>query len=76
MSKSRLTPEQWAEARRLRAAGATFAAIGKEFGVSASTIVNRARSEVWPSPAGATRGKPSTPSPHPCRRTRRWHGAA
>ena len=62
MTKSRLTPDQWAKARRLRAAGATFAVIGKEFGISASTIINRARSEVWPSPAGATRGKPTLKS--------------
>jgi hypothetical protein len=48
MSKSPLTPEQWAEARRLRAEGATFAAIGRQLGVSPSTVVNRARNEGWP----------------------------
>ena len=65
MSKPRLTPEQWAQARRLRAAGATFAVIGKELGISASTIVNRARSEGWPSPAGTTRRCKPRPKPAP-----------
>src|SRR5688572_22308554 len=53
MFKSLLTPEQWAEARRLRSEGATFAALGKQFGIAVSTISHRARREGWPSPAGA-----------------------
>ena len=65
MSRSLLSPEQWAEARRLRAEGATFAAIGKELGISASTIVNRARSEGWPPPIGTTRRAKSRPKPAP-----------
>ncbi len=43
MLKSLLTPEQWAEARRLRAEGATFAAIGKHFGISGQHHRHRAR---------------------------------
>jgi hypothetical protein len=67
MSKSRLTPEQWAEARRLRAEGATFAAIGAQLGISPSTIVNRARSEGWPPPASSVGGarRSSRPMPLP-----------
>ena len=59
MFKPALTPEQWAEARRLRAEGATFAAIAGVLGVHASTLASRARSEGWPLPAGMTpRAKP------------------
>jgi hypothetical protein len=47
---SKLSPEQWAEARRLRAGGATFDAIGQHFGLSSSTFSVRARKEGWPSP--------------------------
>jgi hypothetical protein len=54
MLKSLLTPEQWAEARRLRAEGATFAALGKHFGISGKTINHRAREEAWPSPPGSS----------------------
>jgi hypothetical protein len=50
MFASRLTPEQWAEARRLRAEGTTLAAIGKQFGVNATSIAYRARREGWPAP--------------------------
>ena len=47
----KLSPEQWAEARRLRAEGATLAAIAGRFGVGATTIGERARKEGWASPA-------------------------
>jgi len=47
--QSRLSPEQWAEARRLRAEGASCAAIAGRFGVNPSTIALRARRERWPS---------------------------
>jgi hypothetical protein len=57
--KSLLTPEQWAEARRLRAEGASFEALGKQFGVAHSTIGYRAKKERWSSP----RGSPSTRAP-------------
>ena len=40
---SKLSPEQWAEARCLRAGGATFPQIAARFGLSASTIRARAR---------------------------------
>jgi hypothetical protein len=51
---SPLTSEQWAEARRLRSEGATFVALGKQFGVTASAINCRARREGWSSPAGSS----------------------
>jgi hypothetical protein len=57
--KSLLTPEQWVEARRLRAEGASFDALGKQFGVAHSTIAHRARKEGWSSPSGS----PSTRAP-------------
>ena len=53
MFKSLLTPEQWAEARRLRIEGATFVALGKQFGVTASAINRHARQEGWSSPGGS-----------------------
>ena len=49
---SKLTPEQWAEARRLRGNGEKYPAIAKRFGVAAATIGIRARKEGWSSPAG------------------------
>jgi hypothetical protein len=52
MFTSKLSPEQWAEARRMRAGGASFAAIGRHLGVSDSAISARARTEGWPSPSG------------------------
>lgn len=61
MFKSPLTPEQWAEARRLRAAGATFAAIGKQLAVTAASVARRAQREGWPSPRPTRRS--STPLP-------------
>jgi len=44
---SPLTSEQWAEARRLRSEGATFVALGTQFGVTASAINRHARQEGW-----------------------------
>lgn len=55
MMRPPLTPEQWTQARRLREAGATFAAIAKEIGAAESTIAGRARLEGWPRPQGARR---------------------
>jgi hypothetical protein len=57
---SKLSPEQWAEARCLRAGGATFPQIAARFGLSASTIRARARREGWSAaaPAAATPGRP------------------
>jgi hypothetical protein len=57
---SKLSPEQWAEARRMRGAGATLAQIGSQFGVRGSSIGRRARLEGWPSPG---RGAPRKPAP-------------
>ena len=57
--KSLLTPEQWAEARRLRAEGASLDALAEQFGVAHSTMGRRARKEGWSSPSGS----PSTRAP-------------
>jgi hypothetical protein len=62
MFKSLLTPEQWAEARRLRGEGATFVAIGKQFAVDKNTISSRARRDGWPSPT-KTSSKPKASVP-------------
>jgi hypothetical protein len=53
MFNSLLTPEQWAEVRRLRAEGATYAALGKQFGINADSICKRARREGWLSAPGS-----------------------
>jgi hypothetical protein len=50
---SKLSPEQWAEARCLRAGGATFPQIAARFGLSASTIRARAHREGWSTAAPA-----------------------
>jgi hypothetical protein len=62
---SLLTPEQWAEVRRLRAEGATLVALGKQFGISADSISHRARREGWPSPLGSptSRGNSQAATP-------------
>jgi hypothetical protein len=52
MFTSKLSPEQWAEARRMCADGTSRAEIGRHFGVTAGTIATHARKEGWPSPAG------------------------
>jgi hypothetical protein len=44
---SKLSPEQWAEARRLRAGGATYTAIAAALGVNADLIAKCARREGW-----------------------------
>jgi hypothetical protein len=58
MPRPPLTPEQWAQARRLRDGGATFAAIAREIGAHESTIAGRARLEGWPRPAGSLPAAP------------------
>jgi hypothetical protein len=66
MFSSKLSPEQWAEARRMRTGGATCVDIGRHFGLAASTIGARAQKEGWPSPAGrpaASRAKAAPSSP-------------
>jgi hypothetical protein len=56
---SKLSPEQWAEVRRLRAGGATFPKLAARFGLSARTIGARARREGWSTaaPAAAAPGR-------------------
>jgi len=49
---SKLTPEQWAEARRLRASGELYRGIARRFGLTAAAISKRARKEGWPPPVG------------------------
>jgi hypothetical protein len=62
MFTSRLLPEQWAHARRLRAEGAAWVAIARDLGVSANTIAKRGRKEGWPTPAGVARPIPGPPA--------------
>jgi hypothetical protein len=57
---SKLSPEQWAEARRLRDGGMTYAAIAECVGIGASTVATRARDEGWPAPAGTGPAPPRT----------------
>ena len=75
MFTSPLSPEQWAEARRLRAEGATYDAIGKHLGISRTTIATRAYRESWPSPTGALPKPTESPKP-PSRPTRRTSAVA
>jgi hypothetical protein len=56
---SKLSPEQWAEARRMRADGTSFAEIGRHFGMLATSIGKRAKREGWPPPAGDARKRPA-----------------
>jgi hypothetical protein len=69
---SKLSPEQWAEARRLYAAGQTCRTIAERFGLRGDTVRRRARAEAWleplaaasaPSSAGRTRTQAGRPSP-------------
>jgi hypothetical protein len=50
---SKLSPEQWAEARSLRAGGATYPQIAARFGLSPRTVSDRARREGWSTAAPA-----------------------
>jgi hypothetical protein len=52
---SKLSVEQWADARRLRAEGADFTSIGKAFGLSRDAIAKRARRDGWEAPAAPPR---------------------
>ncbi|MBX9589426.1 MAG: hypothetical protein K2X43_08975, partial [Hyphomonadaceae bacterium] len=47
---SKLSPEEWAEARRLRAQGVSFADLAQRFGIHADSMGKRARREGWPTP--------------------------
>jgi hypothetical protein len=56
---SKLSPDQWAEARRLRAEGSTYSDIASRLGVTVATIKNRAGKEGWPTPR--VEGNPAAP---------------
>src|SRR5262245_56061575 len=62
---SKLSPEQWAECRRLRAEGLTYPELSERFGVSVDGIGQRARKEGWSGRGGtpATAPAPRKPSP-------------
>jgi hypothetical protein len=49
---SKLSAGQWADARRLRAEGASFRAIAQAFDVSRDCVARRARRECWHTPGG------------------------
>ena len=54
----KLSDGQWAEARRLRANGASFAEIAEQFGLSKNWVATRARREQWGAPLAAEPKKP------------------
>ena len=66
---SKYSPEQWAEARRMRAEGLSFKAIAKSLGFkSSATVSTRARKEGWwgsenTGVADLAKGKPRAASP-------------
>lgn len=63
---SKLSPEQWAEARRLRADGTVWVEIGAQLGLHETSVRKRARREGWSTPAearGAPAGTPRIASP-------------
>ncbi len=63
---SKYTPEQWAEARRLRAEGLSFARIAEQAGfANTRSISERARKEDWPSGAAAAPSAPRSPRVRP-----------
>jgi hypothetical protein len=66
-SRSKLSPEQWAEARRLRSEGKPYAVIAGHFGVGETTICSHARKEGWSAPAGGepTPGRARAPRASP-----------
>ena len=54
---SKLSKEQWAEARQLRAEGASFIVIAESFGVTRNAVAKHAKLHGWGTPLAAT-GKP------------------
>jgi hypothetical protein len=58
------SPEQWAEAKRLRAGGTSYERIAQQVRIAVSAISRRSRKEGWPSSA------PTRPAPTGPRRTR------
>ena len=72
---SKLSAEQWADARRLRAEGANFTAIGEAFNVSRDAISKRAKREGWDMPAASgspvARAQSAAPLPNDILQARR-----
>ena len=72
---SKLSAEQWADARRLRAEGANFTTIGEAFNVSRDAISKRAKREGWDAPAstepGGAPARPAAPLPNDILQVRR-----
>lgn len=58
---SKLSPEQWAEARRMRADGAAYRRISERLGISVCAVARRARRESWPPPTTAVVRAPPRP---------------
>jgi hypothetical protein len=50
---SKLNAEQWAEAARMRAAGASYEEIGQRFGILGSSVGKHAREHGWPGTASS-----------------------
>jgi hypothetical protein len=60
---SKLSSEQWAEARRLRMQGTPFKAIAQRFGISQKALRTRSSRHGWPSPeASGHAGSALTPA--------------
>ena len=72
---SKLSAEQWADARRLRAEGANFTAIGKAFNVTRDAISKCAKREGWDAPAASgspvAKARPAAPLPNDILQARR-----
>ena len=72
---SKLSVGQWADARRLRAEGANFTAIGKAFNVTRDAISKHAKREGWDAPAASgapiARARPPAPLPNDILQARR-----
>jgi hypothetical protein len=64
---SKPTPEQWADAKRLRSGGTSYERIAAQIGIAASAICRRARKEGWPTSA------PTRPAPQAPRRAKAAH---
>ena len=71
---SKLSTEQWAEARRLYGRGATFTAIATQFDITRGAVAKRARREGWVAPLnGPVGGVGSTGTAH-AQDDFRWRG--
>jgi hypothetical protein len=57
-----ITNEQWAEARALRAEGASYNVIASRFGIPPKTVAARAPREGWAAPAAARHMLPPGPA--------------